>query len=347
MNRFSFRCRLLLFLLALPLAASAASLEGRVVDPQTMLPIPNAMVRVIGPAGRAERFHAGDNGAFLVPDLPKTGWSVRVWHAGYAHTAYSSADHEISATSAPVIFYLLPLGTLKGRVQNPDRWKIRLYLFLKTPGGALRQWIHSNPESIPRERVPDPSGSFEFTDLPPGQFVLAVAYSDPELGAAGFAASEGRSLQVDGDVHADLRISIAPARPERIEMGPFPDRVDLIVTAEDLPQVTVWTGSAAQNQSLSLPRLTPGVYTLLAKRIRTDGVVEYARQTLKIGEGELPKVALDFQPGRAASLSLFSEHRKCAFPQAITLTPLSDLSGWRERESTITPGSRQQPVVET
>src|SRR5438445_441897 len=152
-------------------------LEGTVVDSVTGDPIRHALVQVY--LGTQHATFTDGEGHFRFARLPQTQTSVRVTKPGYLDEGgfvnrYRQTLVSIGPKSPPLTLKLVPQAKIHGTVtgangQTLDNVPVRLSYLTVQNGKRQRQEY--------RQAQTDDDGIFQFSDLPPGDYVIAAGPS--------------------------------------------------------------------------------------------------------------------------------------------------------------------------
>jgi hypothetical protein len=239
--------------------------QGQVVDGLTGQPIAGAAVQMLlGPRESPDTLDARTDprGAFTLEHAPGESW-LRVEAPGHA-----PATQPLPSGASSVTVQLLPKSTLYGQVEAPGIPPTQLELDFTGP---------SHESTHPHE-----DGSYEATDLDPGEYRVTLVQSRPDL------EEETSPVSLES-----VRITVPPGSRVRVDLQAthrgFTGRVRLVPSTPgnnprallirgDVPESTRWaqlvehlnhslaevsTPTSRSDGLLSFEHLEPGRYTLL------------------------------------------------------------------------------------
>lgn len=158
--------------------APESSIAGRVVD-STGKPIAGVKVRAINaigpdglgyrPAGQMEAVTDSD-GAFVIRQLPKGRVNLHYYSKGLHPESSIFEQHSVPSVDVKIV--MTGTGVIRGRVVdakgNPPAHQVHVHV--RPPGDPIGKWGGS--------AICQPDGTFQFTNVPPGEYLLST---DPML----------------------------------------------------------------------------------------------------------------------------------------------------------------------
>jgi len=226
-------------ILASQRGAKLYPIAGTVTDFVTGEPVLRATVSLVDEEDRETIASAEttDGGRFTLPPMPAAKYGLRVARRGYLTSYYNEHDEFSSAIvtgegqdTEHIPFLLKPAAVVRGTVTDDAGEPVehaQVILMRKSRGGGLGEHLTRSISG-----VTDDTGGFEFWNLVPGTYLLAVkatpwyALHRPMNGASAEEASAAAALDVaypvtfyDGTTEEDAATPITVAAGDRPELN--------------------------------------------------------------------------------------------------------------------------------
>lgn len=171
----------------LPTSAQTASLQGRVLDASTRLPLPDAQVALIGTSYTTQTTHEG---AFAFDQLPAGPYTLEIRKVGYELLRVDRIPLAASETRKQRFFLVdtLRVGTIRGQIVDAltgDPLPGSFISLTNTRMGAIS----------------DVDGFFEIRHVPPGTYTVRAAF-------LGFFTEVAVKVQVEQQKTVSLRFAL-------------------------------------------------------------------------------------------------------------------------------------------
>ena len=300
--------------------AAGATLDGRVVEDHSNMPLASAEIRILRLNGRAvlADLETDAEGRFHAQDLLEGEYRIEFFKALHVNAALRV---RVGASSPPLTVRLVRCGVVAGRVVDGDGHPVRgayVWMMVKPPGAAVfKHW--GNPSQV------DERGQYRIFNLPPGQYAVAASYS-------GSAASTGSGILFHpnntqpgiftvsgGEEYSGTDFAILPSARYRIAGTVAPPkpgtRVSLTLVPADQPGLATARVMADAHGAFHFDGIAAGSYHVLA-----SGPVEgygglsvmlgaeriFGRTQVQVAGQDVEGLSITLRAGRPASFVLRS-----------------------------------------
>jgi hypothetical protein len=354
--------RFLYVLLGIAGVASAANLEGRIVEDHTGNPLASVEVRVYKTGQRtlAAHLETDSSGRFRVPGLGDGEYRIEATKANFI-----GATVRLTAIAGGLLIRLVRCGVITGQVvdaQGQAILGVAIYAMPKPVNGPLMPY--SAPASGTYTRV-DERGQYRLHGLPPGEYAVVAAYgaSTAMFGSSGAAevrSGIGSGVQVypsnlrpqfftvaGGEWYRNIDLSIVPAGlynlSGKVALPEPKTNYWLALTTADQPALATAVTETKPDGSFRFEGIPAGSYTLTASGpVRgyggkaVLGPQAYFGRSLVSVAGDVEGVAISVQRARPVSFILRSAPGQqaegaCPATAQVTLTALEDFAALIDR----------------
>jgi hypothetical protein len=355
-----------LFAALLAGAASAETIEGRVVEDHSGSPLASAGVRVfkVGTHAAVGDLDTDGEGRFNVPGLPAGDYRLEVSKPNYVTTTARIPIAGGAVAPAAVRIRLARCGVIAGQIADAQGQPVSgAYAFaLPAPPAASPLQTFNLPFSQGgRYAAVDGQGRFRLYNLLPGHYVVAVAYgaSTIAVGSSGSAVvrpglgsgvlfypdnAQPQSFTISGgDDYQNIDFTVAPAAlygvSGKVEPAAPGGKFWLALTTPGQPAIATAVTEAQQDGSFRFEGIPPGSYQLLASGPATARGTQggipgpepfFGRTSVEVGARNVEGVSVAVEGGRSVLFLLRVLHAQladAACPQNAQIR-LSPLEDW-------------------
>lgn len=219
-----------------------ASIAGRILDPTSGAPVRRAVVTVEGETRdvRTAKGVTGEDGAFLIKDLPKGKYWITAEKTGYLRGAYRGrtpggygdpVELADGASKTGIDIVLAKQGVIAGRVVDEagdpvERVAVQAIPVRKAAGRG----------SITNATMTNDLGEFRLSKLPPGSYKL-LATRGMDRGEMIVERGTGKTATAEAPTYFPGTLDVSSASPVRVNAGE--ERTGAEIRLQRSPVVTV------------------------------------------------------------------------------------------------------------
>jgi hypothetical protein len=315
--------------LLLPWVASAATLEGRVVEDHSGRALPSVELRVARAGVRqlVADLETGGDGRFRADAVPDGDYAIEVLKPNFVS---ATLRVRLGPESAPLFVRLARFGVISGRVADADGRAVpgvNITAMTRRAGGAMQPFGFSI-------RL-DESGQYRVFNLPPGEYAVAASYGAASAagasGGSGLRSTVGSGVLfypnnqrpqwftvAGGEEYANTDFIIGTPALFRVSgtVQPAGARYAVALTALDQPIIPVATQRLQSDSgTFELEGIPPGSYELYASGpVRGYGAnmvflgpePVFGSIRVNVGGEDVKGLAVPVEKGRSASFILRS-----------------------------------------
>ncbi len=344
-------------LLALALGAwpaAAETLAGRVIDDQSGIPLANVGLRVAKDGVRqiVADLETDSGGRFRTEEVPAGEYRIEISKSNYMP---ATVRLRVDAGAGPLLLRLVRFGAIAGRVSDAGGRNVpyaRIAVMTKGPGGILRRFG--------AEFQVDGRGAYRVSNLPPGQYAIAVLYgalltaawtSGPSprsgVGSGVLFYPTNQAPQwfpiAGGEEFSDTNFTIVAPELFRVSgtVQPAGRRYTVALAPVDRPELPVATQLATERPGsgervFQFEGIPPGSYQLYTSEYSAASPAApvadalFGRTRVEVW-GDVEGIAVTAEKGRSATFILQPRSAAAVCPPTavLALTPLDGRTGWQ------------------
>jgi hypothetical protein len=349
-------------------AASAASIDGVVVEDRSGASVGFAEVRVVRLADAAvlADLETDSDGHFRTPDLAPGEYRLRISKPNYLDATLPFRVEDSPQQSEPLSVKLVRCGVIAGRVTDAEGQPLSGATVFAMKRGADDAPLRPSLDRAGSFALVDETGAYRLHHLPPGRYAVAAAYGHSTLAVGTYgglepvsAAGSGvllfpgnshpRIFEVSsGDEYTGIDFAVAPGGVHnlrgKVESPDSRTGFWLSLVAHEQPALATAVAQAEPGGDFRFDGIPPGSYDLLASgpvlgRMQQGAELDdkplFGRITVDVGATDVAGLTVPVQHGRAASFILRTpaDGARCGSGIVkLTLQPVEDWAAQLDRE---------------
>ncbi len=328
-------------------SASMGSLDVWVVQEHSGVPVGGANVHIfrLGAPGLAADLECDREGRCQAPEMPAGSYRIEVSKTGYV-SAVLSVDGPLGRR------FVVPLvreGVITGQVTHPQGKALGDALVLPMVKPAEGSAPVPHQTGAPLMGRVDSRGRYRLYNLPPGEYAVALSYSDPlsetSLAVRFYPNDEAPRIFVvsGGEEYTGVDFFVDPlpscTLSGRVQSPVEGSSVQLSLAPVNQPALVISRARADSDGRFHFEGIPVGSYDLLAVgEVRRAGEVPaaadlplrlYGRTRLEASPPDTGDISVSLSQGRMASFALhpmdgFNRVEGCPSAARLTLKPLED-----------------------
>ncbi|MGO9230466.1 MAG: carboxypeptidase-like regulatory domain-containing protein [Bryobacteraceae bacterium] len=348
--------------------ASAVPINGVVVEDRSGNSVGFAEVRVVRLADAAVmvELETDSDGRFRTPELAPGEYRLRISKPNYLDATLPFRVEESANPPEPISAKLVRCGAIAGRVADAEGQPLIGATVFAMKRSADDATLRPSLDRAGSFAQVDDTGAYRLYHLPPGRYVVAVAYGHSTIAVGTYgglepvpAAGSGvllfpsnshpKTFEVSsGDEYTGIDFAVAPGWTSslrgKVESPDSRTGFWLSLVAHEQPALATAAAQAGPNGDFRFDGIPPGSFDLLAsgpvlgrrqQGAELDDKPLFGRITVDVGATDVAGLTVPLQHGRQASFILRTpaDGAKCGSGIVkLTLQPVEDWAAQLDRE---------------